>query len=372
MKTASRDKAPAPGEVVPLRSSALRAEASWATAEAGTVRLSCEPEGAFAAVSDGAATPLPCEWSAAKDGVGSREIALEGRAALAEAGDVARLALTFEPDGGDAAIEETAEIRAYELKVEAAAEWPSNRSRHVFGPLEETVLSISPTTSQVCWRDIGVTNEDSSVTYKAPAKPCQENGCVDVDGATLGIELVTIAPTHQLAKGFRAPVDDDWMNNGQSTPDNGMIGAGIVITNLVLYPDWVSFENVRLKEGDCTATNMWGLFDFPGAETVFPPHGEDAGAGKVIEVGVRNDAGNDFAAATFLNIDQPWRAGGFQYDIPQYWSVKSGTHTNEWHWFGSESQVFTFDSNGDMTVEKFGVSMTRGTNGIYRITKEGQ
>ena len=158
MKTASRDKAPAPGEVVPLRSSALRATVSWATAEAGTVRLSCEPEGAFAAVSDGAATPLPCEWSAAKDGVGSREIALEGRAALAEAGDVARLALTFEPDEGGAAIEETAEIRAYELMVEAAAEWPSNRTRHVFGPLEKAKLTITPNPTSVVWR-IGADTE---------------------------------------------------------------------------------------------------------------------------------------------------------------------------------------------------------------------
>ena len=160
------------------------------------------------------------------------------------------------------------------------------------------------------------------------------------------------------------------MKNGSLAPDEGMIGVGLVVTNLVLHPDWVSFANVKVKEGFCLATNMWGIFDFPGAESALLSHGENEGAEKVIGIGAENTAGDDFAETTFANIDQPWRMGGFQYDIPQYWSVKKGTHAGEWHEFGTESQVFTFSPNGDMTVEKFGVSITRGTNGVYQTKKE--
>lgn len=67
-------------------------------------------------------------------------------------------------------------------------------------------------------------------------------------------------------------------------------------------------------------------------------------------------------------MDPPWRSGSFQYDIPQYWR----TVITGWRQFGTECQIFTFSPTGDLTVEKFGVAATRGTNGVSRITKEAE
>ena len=89
-----------------------------------------------------------------------------------------------------------------------------------------------------------------------------------------------------------------------------------------------------------------------------------------MSVGEGNSVGDDFAAIAFEEIVQPWRSGGFQYDIPLYWCAKDASREDEWNWFGTESQVFTFGTNGDLTVEKFGGAVTRGTNGISRIRKE--
>ncbi len=363
-----RARADAPGGAVPLRSSGLRATASWAAAEAGTVRLSCEPGGAFEAVSDGAAASLPCEWRAAKDGVGSREIALAARDALAEAGDAAKLTLSFEPDGGGAVLEETAEIRAYELRVEAAASWPTNRARHVFGPLEEARLTITPNPTSVAWNVEDVESDDLEFTWTAKFKPAKSNGNVTVDGATFDFNFDTIAPERLVAGGFRAMESWDRHTIAFDFPEEGEIGVGLIITNITLLPDWVSFGNVEIKEGVCLATNMWGVFDFEGAAAVLPPHGSDAGAERIMSVGFGNIVGDDAAALAFTIVERPWKSGGFRYDIPLYWRAQGSEDSDSWNSFGTTAQSFTLTANGDLTVSKLGGSATRGTNGVSRIT----
>ena len=360
----------APGDVVPMGFSSLRATAAWATAEAGTVRLSCEPEGAFAAVAGGVRTALPCAWASARDAADSREIALEGGAALAEAGTVAKLTLAFEPDVGGAAVEETAEIRAYELRVEAAAEWPSNRVRHVFGPLEEAELSIEPSSASVKWKVDSDGEKGPNFKYTAAPVPKKTEGVVSVVGVSFAFNLETIAPDRLQAGGFRATEDWDWHVIAFAAPQDGEIGVGLAITNIVLLPDWVSFANVDIREGFCLATNMWGIFNFPNAQSKLYSHGAGEGAGEIMAVSGANEIGNDFAAISFKSIRQPWRRGGFQYDIPLYWRARGDSGASLWRLFDMESQVFTFEANGEMTVEKFGGAVTRGTNGVSRIRKE--
>ena len=152
-------------------------------------------------------------------------------------------------------------------------------------------------------------------------------------------------------------------------PEEGEIGVGLVITNIVLMPDWVSFGNVDIKEGVCLATNMWGVFDFEGAAAVLPPHGVDAGAERIMEVESGNAVGDDFAGLSSFSVEQPWREGGFCYYIPLHWRVRNGQFPDLWYKLGTSVQTFTFAANGDLMVSKLGGSATRGTNGVFRITK---
>lgn len=250
-----RAHANAPGEAVPMRFSALRATAAWAVAESGTVRLACEPEGAFAAVEGGVRTPLPREWTAAKDAADSREVVLDGCAGLAEAGGAAKLTLAFEPDGGGAAVVETAEIRAYELKMEAVADWPTNKIRHVFGPLERVKMSVEPSSASVVWKIDSVSEKGPNFKYAASPVPKKTEGVVTVDGASLAFDIETIAPTRSRALEYHVAEDEDW---GGECPTNGQIGVGLSFSRLQLLPDWVSFQHVKVKEGFCLPTGMRG------------------------------------------------------------------------------------------------------------------
>lgn len=55
----------------------------------------------------------------------------------------------------------------------------------------------------------------------------------------------------------------------------------------------------------------------------------------------------------------PWSAGSFIWDIPVKWKIGGGPTNSMNGW----SQIFSIDANGTVAVEKFGKSVTRGTNG---------
>jgi hypothetical protein len=69
----------------------------------------------------------------------------------------------------------------------------------------------------------------------------------------------------------------------------------------------------------------------------------------------------------------PGYGGGYTWIIPGQWKVGTNGTTNNFSTNASWSQTVTLatNGNGDMTVTKFGWSVTRGTNGAYITNSTG-
>ena len=62
----------------------------------------------------------------------------------------------------------------------------------------------------------------------------------------------------------------------------------------------------------------------------------------------------------------PWSTGSFSWEIPTVWRAVGETKTNSFVIF---TQTFSIDASGSVTIEKFGATINRGTNGVYDIKK---
>ena len=191
------------------------------------------------------------------------------------------------------------------------------------------------------------------------------NGVVVVrkDTASFGCSIGVVAPQSLVPIDFQGVLFDSRM-----VPLLEEEIAVYMAMNLRLEPDYVSFEKVFLKEGDCPASNIWGVFaPWPSA---LLPH--DAAAGAWREVGVHsgNITGYDIGGAR-LNIAGVWTPGGFQYNITNYWYVKNDEIAEDMHVMNVEPMIFNFYANGDLSVSKYGCAVTRGTNNVIRTTGGG-
>lgn len=94
-------------------------------------------------------------------------------------------------------------------------------------------------------------------------------------------------------------------------------------------------------------------------------HDAEQGGGIRYSVNPDNKIMTDCAYLNLMN-DANWYAGGFQWNIEAFWYVDGGLSTNQLNW---SSQVFNLDANGNMSVSKFGWTVTRGTNNVSVITQ---
>jgi hypothetical protein len=149
----------------------------------------------------------------------------------------------------------------------------------------------------------------------------------------------------------------------------GTMGVGMFIT-VTVTPTNVSFYRVRMMEVGRNATNVTGYFT--NAATPAWNHDTAHGADVWFQLGNDNtwphsESGGltyyDHAAT--WGYPAPWTAGAFGFHVPAKWQVGSGGPTNDLA--ASWVQSFTLQANGTTTVTKFGLSATRGTNGVYTI-----
>jgi len=85
-----------------------------------------------------------------------------------------------------------------------------------------------------------------------------------------------------------------------------------------------------------------------------------------VGTGQDNYGGTD--SAYFRGAAKPWSAGGLTWPIPNWWRIGAGQGpggpTNNWI---RTDQSFSIDANGTMTVQKYGHTVTRGTNNVYSV-----
>ena len=83
------------------------------------------------------------------------------------------------------------------------------------------------------------------------------------------------------------------------------------------------------------------------------------------------DPDDSWDHAAWYETNNPGVDGSFTWVIPQQWKAGTNGVTNTIGTNTLWNQTFTLAPNGDMTVSKFGWTITRGTNGQYHTNSIG-
>ena len=294
------------------------------------------------------------------------KIKYEALAASIAAGDIYAEAIFTENETGRELTSETT-LTAVMVEVVAHSTVIGNTcvNRHLFGPQEKVTLSTFPLSMNASLNVDKITNATSWCAFDVPSCHSDVQIQASCSGITFPLAISVVEPTHLMATSCRSASNNDWLDRAGSLPSPNDLSVGMVV-DLRLMPDYVSFENVFLQEGFCMPTNVTGFFAPYVGE--LKPHDVGAGAWREVEVGEENYAGEDFAS-TVISITNPeWAKGGFEYQIPVKWYVKQGAIPAVTNDFSFSPEVFALSPNGDFSVNKFGCTAVRSTNGVTTAT----
>ena len=363
-----------PGNVVSGGSTSAGLRLAWALSEAGTLRLSSDCAGVTVTNADGTAVSLPHSWSAEADDEGEMSLSAFFPDPAAQAGGVGSFAFTFEPQGGGAALSNSVQVQVVKVRVEALADWPSNKVRHVFGPKEGFNIVQTPQTPVLSY-----SVDEGSPAYAgidgcmAPNEPGQFDIRFSSGGCAGSLTFECIAPTCLRGGNPRALATEEWELLDKSSLQNGELGV-IMHIDTWLEPQYVSFANVRLYEGECNPTNRTGCFL---DQNLFP----DSLLAHDVAAGASADPSSDYAAiqgegnrtqsgdnaGSLLYDTSNLSSGSYQLYIPLRWYVHNGSATNA---LPDNVQTVWAFTNGTMRVSKNGVTWERSSDGTEHQVEE--
>ena len=247
---------------------------------------------------------------------------------------------------------------------EAESDFPTNKARHVFGPLESLTLQTLPRTP-INWHLIGgsVTNA-VNYSFTVMDHACPFEVAVTNNHAGLLLAFHVIEPDYFCDFSNARIMDDiDWNMVGLASPALGDPAVGLH-AEIYMMPLTVSFENLWTMESYAIATNVTGYF----ADTNRYPvgsldHNRAAGALIATKVGAGNLVAQDNAGSA-PGASALGHEGSFSWDIHNGWFLENGTVTNAIHWSRQTVRLYT---NGTMSVSKFGHIVTRRVNGDEQL-----
>ncbi len=351
----------APGEVVARQSTWTRVSAYFAAgsdAASGTfyVTQGGERIRLHAATRNGTvvADPQPVDLPAL--GVQRLVFYAEGLKASSDLGDVRFHAYLI---GGGGLVSDSKALTVGRLKVEAVSYFPTNKPRHVYGPLEETHLSIVPQTLFDSMTMTGTVPYNGALTrtptnyfLKVSNRRKRFPLTVKYANVELSLPFSVIEPNRKLRVVSHGVLDPElwWLYTRFRTPNLGDIGVALRL-ELFMEPSHVWFGHLRVEELFAPATNRWGFFDDVNR---FPPslvdHGAEAGANTPLQIEGENHVGFDHAVFR-MDGHAGLTSGGFQCEIPTIWYTDDYCVTNK---LETASQVFKLRADGRLTVTKYG------------------
>ena len=248
-------------------------------------------------------------------------------------------------------------ISIVQISHECVATIPTNRIRTTIGVAEDVNLSVCGAPGTVTWSVSGGGTLDNTNSL-TPTLTASHNAAANVvtvhfDGGTCDKPFSVVEPNGYYASNVTAIVGYG-VNNA---------GAGMWIP-LWLTPRSVSFYKVQISEVGRVSTNATGYFTNTSVwPTNYLDHGAN-GAGSWVQIHMDNYIGRDKAnSGTCPQLPSGgWSAGHFSWPIPAVWQVVGDTTTNFFPW---SDQDFTIDTSGNVTVTKFGHTVTRNTNDVY-------
>ena len=320
-----------PGDVTVRTSTEQKLTAYWALRGDGTVTLSAA-DGAAVSVRiespDGPEVELPYSWYGYAGDVVSTDFYVTNNDPD-RAGEPVWFSLEFDGYDGGYASDSSGVLDVVRYCVKADALWPSNRVRHVFGPLETFKVILENGT-------------------KFPFTASLTPGVVDMSFAYNGSTCmfpIRVIPPNGVAGFWRA---NDLECSG------GTIGAGF-FADVQVLPTYVSFKDLWIMEDEVGVSSRWGCFEnllrYPHEQFAHTPA---RGAGNPFKIGAENKVESFDHAQTILG-ELPDKNGGFSLDIPLKWGINGGPCAYN---AGHVLQTTSVQTNGNVSISKFGI--TRG------------
>jgi hypothetical protein len=245
---------------------------------------------------------------------------------------------------------------------------PGDRARTVLGVGEEVRLGIAgPASGPYAWSASAgsVSNASgTSTTFTAPSNATTATVTLTLPGGqTLNRAFTVLEPCGVDHADLLSVYD---MDTNES-------GAGMYC-RVYMGPTNVSFYRVQLMEVATNAASITGYYADPVNAWDPPEDLKDFQANVWFQIFADNswqhngeDDGTDYDRAWWADDNPPWPPGGkLSWNYTAQWKIGAGpTNKLSTSW----SQQVTLDSDGTVTVQKFGHTVTRDTNGVYTTRK---
>lgn len=352
----------APGDVVSANSTSVGFHLAWALAEAGQLKLEADCADGVAVYEDfgdGIEVPasLPLVWDVSCDEEGSMDVRVYCTD-TSSAGTIGTFTFSFTPEDEGVSLSDTASLQVVKIKVEADADWPSNKVRHVFGPRERFKITSTPQVSLA----VDSTSHaviSNTTTVIAPDRAGPFSVTASIGTITNNLLFDCIAPTELKGENPRCVYDFEWsvLRHPILTTNDACAAMHI---DTWLAPLYVSFQHIRIYEGYAPPINRTGWYQdietFPDTKL---EHSEEAGAGSGEpnkSAGItesRNRTVNGDFVASYITGGHPYYDGSYQLSIPVYWFADGDSVTNRLSDSVQTTQIY---SNGTMRVNKNGLT----------------
>ena len=242
------------------------------------------------------------------------------------------------------------------LRAVAAAPWPTNTIRRIFGVGEGVSIYKTPNLATTASATRGTCESGKyCIKYRCPYSEGSDNVTISVDGTAHTMSFGILEPTgykviRRTRKAFAQP---------------GTSGGFIITFTCRLLPRYVSFsENIEVVEVARVSQDPSGYYAQPRKSHLLDHGLHGAGDWNVVE------GENRITDKATMEInDLPWLGGGaFTWPIPNKWR-KAGSS-----WPGIEfcdtDQRFELDADGTARLKKFHYVGERLTNGVFRTWRQ--
>jgi hypothetical protein len=331
----------APNEVVSESSTSVDLNINYQLTDSGEFKLECDDANGLEIRDEtGNVVTLPLEWN----GYYNEDVEKVYSVAASDinATGTKTFTLTYTPYFEEEPIVRQINIDVVKIRVEAEADWPSNKVRHVFGPGE--IVKIHQ-----------FSQREFLTQSVVPYEPGLHTLCVNYAGNTVNINIEVLAPQWPFRYEYSGTMSDaDWMFNQMSPLCQGVPGVGFKLKSFVL-PDYVSFSQIEIVEGAAKMLGAIGFFEAYENDVRFN-HTESNGAMRVIRVENVNNQVGDVDFVGFQLNEMPSEAGCFYWSIPNKWGIIGGPHDKL---LGTVDQEFFVNADGTCTISKGGFSETR-------------
>jgi len=361
----------APGVVVARNSSGTTLSVSAAADEyGGILYVTAENVNGKLRRVGGDLVSFPYTAFVPPDGEVSFSVECEAEAHSGSQNDVS-VSATISPGGGGTPFTATGFVTVAEILIEAESDFPTNKHRHVLGPAEGVKYSINPPgVGFTLQGNVPFRGMHDYLQGRIVMPFCASQFTMEaVNGSTsLSLPFTVIEPeANPSIDSVVLPSEEDWARVMNAAPlHEGDIGS-VFHVNMSLKPSYVSFGALGIMELYAAATDVQGFF----TNAVFNGHiDHNTNAGAFRDISVNDDNSVGTGDNVFFALDNAFlpylQYGTFKLEIPVVWYVRNDSVTNSLAVFEARNTVY---HNADVTVSKYSISVTRGTNDVYTISR---